>query len=793
MSVTKRLAVALVVLLAAAGCSGGGGSLSGPSISKGSGSGSGSGTSTQSVERVSVKIHVPAASTVAALRARHANRRMFVSPATSFATVTTYTSASDLHNGTNAYATVTSDISTDKNSTCTYDNGTTSGPRTCSITINAPAGMDYFAFQTFSADPSKNTPSTVLLAQATAAQTIVSNGTNTVNAVLDGVVSKYEFVPASYPSFDQALASTQTFSISAYDSSGYLILTSDVASPGTGGDEYANPLSLSDSGFAPGTAKISVTDKYGNDTSPVVNYATDTITVAYTPGSNASTAPALRRSVNGTHARSGVKSAAVSSAPYFDTITAASDTSSGDPTATVESPSGTNQPYDFQNAYLYPIALEETNSTGNPGPTFTQGAGSASTLVFTVAGDTSTIEPLEATSQTNEAVPTFKATLADTNSTGSCGNTTLVSNGDGTFTFTSGSTPTDATCVAKFTDQYGNSAVLDVSNTTTTSTLTVPPNAVFATLNGTTPGAFQIYEVDSPFNGPVITPILGGKYTNTDPLPIYGIAYDEKSVVYFGSGGNVKSLSVSPTAGLTNLVVTPLPADTTGNGSEKAAGPLVQGIAYDAVNNTLVVADQYGGICVYSTPLTASSTPLVCQSLPNTDQPSGVAIDGNSNYYILDVTNPGVYTVHLSNVTHTVSAQRSFNLSGSTGVPVGLAVDRLAATGIYVNQGGYFYRFNASTAFASTNPTPVATQQLAGCQTGGGSSGGIATLTGTNEATLVLASCIADTNPGTGYSGIGLQAYYPTGTSTYQENTNNGSGGVTSIGTDSSYPLWLSI
>jgi hypothetical protein len=873
MSLSKRLAVALVASLAATGCSGGGSSVFGPTNSKGSGSGSGA-----AQQSVTVKIHIPGASTVAALRSRHAGRRLFVSPATSFATVTTYQTTGGLANST-PFAAVTSDISTDKASTCTYDDGSnasTTGPRTCTISINAPAGLDYFTFQTFSADPTKTSyTSSIQLARASEFYTIKQSATNTLSAVLEGIVSTYSFVPQTYPSFDEAVSATETYTIAAYDASGYLIMTSDPAPPSTAGDEYANQLKITDTGFtlsrtatpptptptptalrtptalppiqlpplpvttmppippptstpfaartrsitayAGANPTITVTDVNGNVTTPYVNYATDVITVTYTPGET-NVADARTRGASGTSNRlasnrglgSGTTGAGAGKAylvpvpsPFFDTIMASSDTSGGDPAATVGTgfDQQTNQ-YLFYYGYLYPIALNQTADLENsgPGPTFTQGSGSASTLAFTEAGDVSQITPSEAYSETTDAPATFTATLSDSGTSGisGCGGAGLSQiSGTNAFDITAGSMPTDSTCIATFTDQYGNSAVVDISSTITGSSVVIPPEAVFATLNQQPPGAFQIYEVDSPFNSPVTKPIAGGMFVNDENAPISGIAYDGSNV-YFGSRGNIKTLAVNPQTGFAGETptVTALPSSTTSGGYTEKIAPFVADMAYDPLNKVLVVTDQDGGLCFYATPLTATSTPLVCQSLPGGDQPGGVAIDGNSNYYFLDVTNPAVYTVHLSSTTHTVSATRSFSLGAlpSGAVPVGIAVDKLSPTGIYVNAGGYFYRFDSSTAFAaSPYPSAAATQQLGGCQTTSNASGGIAVFTGGAQSTLVVASCAQDMNPGTGYSGIGLQTYYPTGPSSYQENTNNGSMGVYGIGTDTSYPFWLSI
>ena len=195
-------------------------------------------------------------------------RRAFVSPSANGAQVTTYAAS----NETAALATTVADISS-TSSACTSG---TSG-RTCTITISAPAGSDYFVFALYDAAPVSGAipASAHELGVAGVTQTITAGATNTVDAPISAIVAGIGATPQSFN--EPADGHSVTFAI--------VIAPTDFGdNPITAGSSnapYANPIvaTVSESG---GSGHVLLSLNGGTPAASVtLTKATDTVQAVY--------------------------------------------------------------------------------------------------------------------------------------------------------------------------------------------------------------------------------------------------------------------------------------------------------------------------------------------------------------------------------------------------------------------------------------------------------------------------------------------------------------------------------
>ncbi|TAM75475.1 hypothetical protein EPN44_08430 [bacterium] len=160
----------------------------------------------------------------------------------------------------------------------TYDVSSTStsctsvsGGRTCTFTVNAPAGSDTFALIIW--DKPSGTGNQ--LAAGSATQTITVGTSNTLTIPLNGVVSKIALSLAN-PTPPQGTPTSIPMTITALDADNNTISTCSSCPPAD--NQFANPITLSDSDTS--HTKINVNGGAAN----VLSATTDVVTVAYDGG-----------------------------------------------------------------------------------------------------------------------------------------------------------------------------------------------------------------------------------------------------------------------------------------------------------------------------------------------------------------------------------------------------------------------------------------------------------------------------------------------------------------------------
>ena len=234
-------ATLMIVVLAA--CSGGGG---GSSVPSGSGRGA--------LQAVTVKIDVPASTSSSTRRAA------YISPATLVATITAYGVLQTLPSTPSG----TYDLSATSGQ-CTAGSG---GSRTCTLTVQAPAGNDYFLVNLFNAAPVSGAipGGAQLLSSNTVTLVVVLGQTSVLPVTLNGSPATIVLSPQGFL-LPPGVSSSFTFFVNALDASGNLII---------GPGNYTNPIALAVSGDSSTTLALS--------TNSITTPGTTSVTVTYNNG-----------------------------------------------------------------------------------------------------------------------------------------------------------------------------------------------------------------------------------------------------------------------------------------------------------------------------------------------------------------------------------------------------------------------------------------------------------------------------------------------------------------------------
>ena len=234
-------ATLMIVVLAA--CSGGGG---GSSVPSGSGRGA--------LQAVTVKIDVPASTSSSTRRAA------YISPATLGATITAYGVLQTLPSTPSG----TYDLSATSGQ-CTAGSG---GSRTCTLTVQAPAGNDYFLVNLFNAAPVSGAipGGAQLLSSNTVTLVVVLGQTSVLPVTLNGSPATIVLSPQGFL-LPPGVSSSFTFFVNALDASGNLII---------GPGNYTNPIALAVSGDSSTTLALS--------TNSITTPGTTSVTVTYNNG-----------------------------------------------------------------------------------------------------------------------------------------------------------------------------------------------------------------------------------------------------------------------------------------------------------------------------------------------------------------------------------------------------------------------------------------------------------------------------------------------------------------------------
>jgi len=198
-------------------------------------------------------------------------RRAFVSPSANGAMVTTYAASNE-----NApLATAVTDISS-SSSACTSG----SGGRTCTVTVSAPAGSDYFVFALYNEAPSNGAiPSGAQeLGVAGVTQTIAAGQTNTVDAPISAIIAGLGLTPQSVDEPADGRQHTISFVVAPTD------FGDNPITAGSSNAPYANPItvSVSESGGS-GYTLLSL-DGGTPSASVTLTKATDTVEAIYDGG-----------------------------------------------------------------------------------------------------------------------------------------------------------------------------------------------------------------------------------------------------------------------------------------------------------------------------------------------------------------------------------------------------------------------------------------------------------------------------------------------------------------------------
>jgi hypothetical protein len=683
MFTTKRLSLAFAMLLVA-GCSGGGGTSNVPRAT--TPVQPGTPVTTQS-KMVTVKIHIPAVP-AQKTASRH---RAYVSPYTNYALV------SETDSG---YTTELTQVGTDlsaSSSACTFDSGT-SGPRTCTVQINATGGQtDYFEFDTYSVSEASAiaAPDTALstavptanrLGSARTSATISLDASNTVNAALGGVVVSYAVSPAVI-SGDGSQSISGQYSLTALDSSNDVIIAGS-ADPYTDGTNY--PLTFT----------------YGD--SPMIVQTGNTPASAFltlTPGgpdATTATPPTSTFSQSGDYLSASYYPyfGYTSVSSYYDTITfTATNSSIANPT---------------QSALFAPIFLDGSSATG--GATFTQndtnpagsskeaashrsravargralrrfessgGAGNNYPIVsFTGSGQSVVITPSEYTG--SSPGQTFTPTLASgcTVPTGSTTGPTVtvapISGTPGAFTVTAtsaaqtsadgGYTATDANgqpitaCSISFADSNGNSALLEVTNTQSTSTIAIDPGTLVTSNSGS--GEITLFDTSQS-----LAQITQFKGEANAPI---GVEKDGLGNVYVAQNNQIFQYTPSSYASQ-NPDATAVTFETEG-ADTSGTQPFFTTLAYHETNSsthtgTLIAGDGSNGR-VYFFSTTAANTPIgggtatsnyiqIPASGGNGASVDGVAFDAQGDVYAGTVLASSTYVIYEYAASTTASGSAS--------------------------------------------------------------------------------------------------------------------------------------
>jgi hypothetical protein len=210
----QRLVLLVAVCVSIAGCGGGGSSVPGAQPAS---------PTSSTLQSVTVSIAIPSAAAASSVLRQP-----------KYVSVNTQSASISVNGGTPV---VTNLAAGSPN--CT----TSSGARTCSITLSAPVGTDTFAEVTYASANGTGTA----LSQNTTTATIVAGKANVVPLVLDGVVASVALT-LSNPTPPAGTAATLGLTVNLIDASGATII---------GSDPFSNPVALTDSD--PTDAKLSKT------------------------------------------------------------------------------------------------------------------------------------------------------------------------------------------------------------------------------------------------------------------------------------------------------------------------------------------------------------------------------------------------------------------------------------------------------------------------------------------------------------------------------------------------------
>jgi len=263
-------------------CSGGGGGRSTPSGSSGGGGG------TQS-HHVSVTMKIKVSNTQQQSRGRRLSgtrHTKYVSPATNGVAITVYPTG-----GTEpGQPTIVVDVSGDSSSPCTLNpppNPTNA--RTCTISFQAPVGLDTFAVSAYDQAPVGGAiPSgaNLLSAGMIADQNILQGVVNTVAITLGGEVASIELAPSTVLGLQNGQPQSYPLTVLALDADSYIIVPLVGQSPfNNGGGQNVNIAVTSGD---PGNTVTITEPTQSNPTAFTLNYTggalTDAVLTASLPG-----------------------------------------------------------------------------------------------------------------------------------------------------------------------------------------------------------------------------------------------------------------------------------------------------------------------------------------------------------------------------------------------------------------------------------------------------------------------------------------------------------------------------
>ncbi len=761
MSNLKRLSIATALLLAA-GCSGGGGSNAVPKAPAQPGT-----PVTPQSKKITVKIHIPAPP-----KQTSGRHRAYVSPFTAYALV------SETDSGfTEEYTQVGTDLSS-TSSACTTDNDG-SGSRTCTVQIDATpsqsgSATDYFEFDTYSTSEanaiaapnaalSAAVPTTNHLGSARTQATITLDAANTINASLDGVVASYSVVPSTI-SGDGSQPITGSYSLTALDSSGDVIIAGS-ADPYTDGVNYPlsftetdNPTALPDSNTNPPFLIQPPGGPDGSIGATLFSQSADYLSVFYNPNSGASsyydtltfTAPSNSPlnatpatalfapifldgsgstfSQNDTNPLGGVQNANTSSHRVAPVRGARHR-------ATSESSTGNNYPIVNFTASTQSVTITPTEYTGSgPAQMFTYApssgcmVGSHSTVAVTPSSSTPatsfTVAPTEYTQRYN-------------------GNQNAYSSA------TDANGQAITTCSITFTDTNGNSALLEVTNTETTSTVAIDPGALV------TSGSNDIYLYDTSQNPLAQIVDYKAELNQAEIVEKDGLA----NIYYIDSAYGNDINVVSPTEYRSNSGAKQFVSES--GGSNDNGSPFFSSLAYHetdttAHTGTLIAGDQsYGRVYFFNTSKVVPGTANYIQLPKSTRQVAvvSVAFDPTGNIYAADSNNnviqefPAGTTVNGSTPT---TILRTIHLVPQ---PLSIAVDAAENVFVAVNTSddGTIYEYSATNSAtpAVTITAPDCADIISVAVESGTSGNGDTVFAGCSSGTVYLATNVTPSSGNT--------------------------------------------
>jgi hypothetical protein len=686
MPTIKRLSVAAAILLAA-GCSGGGGSNAVPKSPVLSNPSNPSNPSQpQSRVKTTVKIHIPGPNANAATR-RH---RAFVSAATNFVLV----SETD-KTFTNELTQVGTDVSAGS-AACTSDNSGSAGSRTCTVQIDAAptsgSNYDYFEFDTYSSAQTVDGPDTLAnavpnsrLGSARTQAQITLDASNTISVVLDGVIASYSVVP-SVVSGDGSQPLSAQYALTASDASGETIIAGST-DPYTDGTNYPLSFSLSDSPQA---------DEGTNSSDP--SYSSF---LTLTPGGPDATGTPLTSTFE-----QSADYLSASYEPnfdvlgYYDTISFTPTTGSSLPVesaifapifidASMATPAtnGNNPPTFSQNDTSYhnvvtdacdgpctaakharhSFARVHTTRHRNQAGNMENETGNNYPIVsFTAATQSITVTPSEyvpsggtqqaftpslspgCTVTTGGSNPTSSPIINITPTTSSTSfvimATSTVSNATDYQTATDASGQPITDCTVTFTDTNGNSALLEVTNTSTSGSTVQVGGPTFLASNYGADGsnlAVDVFAAPSTAqSGPVIGSLISSITAENYPT---GVAQDAAHDVFVGFLGYGVKEFLAPNYGTSINIGNSSPVEgvayhLTGASSSSMEPTAVLAVA--SQTGTVTVYDESSGSANDGAVLGTLTLPTVNGTLP---QPVGVVFDSNSDLYVSDTVNSLVY------------------------------------------------------------------------------------------------------------------------------------------------------